>query len=126
MPMESESQTHTRICAYIKQNYPSVLFTSESSGLKVTKNQAVQLKKTRSCSGLPDIMIFEPRRNYKGLFLEVKREGTRIYKRDGDLTANEHIRNQEEILHQLKQKGYLAEFVVGYEDAIALINYYLA
>ena len=44
-------------------------------------------------------MIFEPRHNYHGLFLEVKKEGTIIYRKDGDLTANAHIRKQEEILH---------------------------
>jgi hypothetical protein len=121
----TESQVHTAICKYLQTQYPKVLFTSEQSGLKVTKNQAVQLKKTRSCSGLPDIMIFEPRHNYHGLFLEVKKEGTIIYRKDGDLTANSHIRKQEEILHQLNSKGYMAEFVVGFDEAKVLIDYYL-
>jgi len=123
--MQKESEIHIAICKYLQLQYPKILFTSEQSGLRVSMYQAKQLKKTRSCAGLPDIMIFEPRKNYYGLFLEVKRDGTRIYKKDGDLTADKHIREQEEILHQLKSKGYFAEFVVGFEEAKAIIDYYL-
>lgn len=124
--MQKENDLHIAICKYLQHQYPKILFTSESSGLRVTISQARKLKSMRSCSGLPDIMIFEPRKNYHGLFLEVKREGTRIYKKNGELTADKHIREQEEILHQLKAKGYFAEFVVGFDEAKAIIDYYLA
>lgn len=124
--MQKESEIHIAICKYIQMQYPNVLFTSESSGLRVSMYQAKKLKQMRSCAGLPDIMIFEPKRSYFGLFIEVKRDGTTIYKKDGGLVADKHIREQEEILHQLKQKGYLAEFVVGFDDAKALIDYYFA
>ena len=33
---------------------------------------------------------------------------------------------KEEILHQLKQKGYFAEFIVGFDQAKAVIDYYLS
>jgi hypothetical protein len=124
--MQKENDLHIAICKYLQHQYPKVLFTSESSGLRVTISQARKLKSMRSCSGLPDIMIFEPRKNYHGLFLEVKREGTTIYKKNGELTADKHIREQEEILHQLKEKGYFAEFVVGFEEAKAIIDYYFS
>ena len=83
------------------------------------------LKKTRSCSGLPDIWILEPRKGYHGLLLEIKREGTKIYKKDGDIRKDAHLKEQEEILHQLKQKGYMAEFVVGFDNAKAILDFYL-
>jgi hypothetical protein len=124
--MQKENDLHIAICKYLQHQYPKVLFTSESSGLRVTISQARKLKSMRSCSGLPDIMIFEPRKNYHGLFLEVKREGTIIYKKNGELTADKHIREQEEILHQLKEKGYFAEFVVGFDEAKAIIDYYFS
>jgi len=123
---KSEEQTHIAICKYLKLQYPNVLFTSESSGIRLSIGQAKRLKAMRSCSGLPDIMIFEPRKSYYGLFLEVKREGTKIYKKDGDLRKDAHIQEQEEILHQLKQRGYLAEFVVGFEEAKSIIDYYFS
>ena len=89
-------------------------------------NQARELKKMRSCSGLPDIMILEPRRSYYGLFLEIKKAGTTIFKKNGDIRSDAHLKEQEEILHQLKQKGYFAEFVVGYEEAKSIIDFYLS
>ena len=80
-----ENDLHLAICNYIKLQYKGIIFTSENSGLRVFWKQAKMLKKTRSCSGLPDIWILEPRKGYHGLLLEIKREGTKIYKKDGDM-----------------------------------------
>jgi hypothetical protein len=121
-----ENDLHLAICNYIKLQYKGIIFTSENSGLRVFWKQAKMLKKTRSCSGLPDIWILEPRKGYHGLLLEIKREGTKIYKKDGDMRKDAHLKEQEEILHQLKQKGYMAEFVVGFENAKAILDFYLS
>jgi|TARA_R110002020_G_scaffold474816_1_gene707601 hypothetical protein len=120
-----ETNLHIRICHYIKHQYPNVLFTSESSGLRVSIQQAKLLKKLRSCAGLPDLWILEPRKNYYGMFLELKKEGTTIYKKNGDIRADKHLQEQEEILHQLQQKGYFANFSVGYDETKSIIDYYL-
>ncbi len=120
-----ENDLHLAICNYIKLQYKGIIFTSENSGLRVFWKQAKMLKKTRSCSGLPDIWILEPRKGYHGLLLEIKREGTKIYKKDGDMRKDAHLKEQEEILHQLKQKGYMAEFVVGFDNAKAILDFYL-
>ena len=121
-----ENDLHLAICNYIKLQYKGIIFTSENSGLRVFWKQAKMLKKTRSCAGLPDIWILEPRKGYHGLLLEIKREGTRIYKKDGDMRKDAHLKEQEEILHQLKQKGYMAEFVVGFDNAKAILDFYLS
>jgi hypothetical protein len=63
--------------------------------------------------------------SYYGLFIELKREGTRIFKKDGKLVADEHIREQFDMLHDLRQRGYAAEFACGYEEAVALIDDYM-
>ena len=123
--MSKEVHLHIAICLYIKEKYPDVIFTSESSGIRVPMNQARQLKKMRSCSALPDIWIAEPRKSYRGLFLEVKKQGTIIYKKDGTIRSDQHLQAQEEVLHRLQQKGYLAIFVVGYDNAIAILDHYL-
>jgi hypothetical protein len=123
--MQSEQDIHIAICQYIKLQYPNVIFTSESSGLRVSMYQAKLLKKMRSGAGLPDIMIFEPRKSYYGLFLEVKRDNFAVYKKDGGIVSNAHIQEQEEVIHRLSQRGYLATFVRGFEDAKAILDYYL-
>jgi hypothetical protein len=122
---DKEEAVHIAICDYIRAKYPYAIFTSESSGIRVFWKQAKALKRMRSSAGLPDIMIFEPRKSYYGLFLEVKREDFAVYKKDGGLVSNTHIQEQENILHRLKQRGYMAEFVRGFDDAKALIDYYL-
>jgi len=124
--MATEEEIHIEICRYIKSRYPSILFTSENSGLRVFWKQAKMLKEMRSCSGLPDIMIFEPRKQKAGMFLEVKKVGTKIYRKDGDLRKDKHLNNQENILHRLKQKGYFAEFVIGFDEAKVMIDWYLS
>ena len=122
---DKEEAVHIAICDYIRAKYPYAIFTSESSGIRVFWKQAKALKRMRSSAGLPDIMIFEPRKSYYGLFLEVKREDFAVYKKDGGIVSNSHVQEQEEMLYRLKQRGYLASFVRGFDDAKVLIDYYL-
>lgn len=62
--------------------------------------------------------------SWSGLFLELKKEGTRLKKKNGDW-ANEHIAAQAEVLEKLHQRGYCAEFAVGFEEAKRIIDEYL-
>lgn len=79
----------------------------------------------------PDMFIAEPKQlagreePLHGLFLELKRDGVRLYKRDGDLVANEHIREQAKLHFELKQKGYWANFACGFDEAKEIIDWYL-
>lgn len=59
-----------------------------------------------------------------GLFLELKKEGTRLKKKNGEW-ATEHIKEQAEMLSQLRQRGYCAEFAVGFDEAKEIVNAYL-
>jgi hypothetical protein len=103
------------------------------SGLKMTMSQAARQKRLNRKSW-PDLFIANPvdirhgqsrSGAYPGLFLELKREGTRIYKRDGLLVANEHIKEQAAVLQELRDQGYAADFAVGLDDAIEKIDNYL-
>jgi len=90
-PQSKEQEIHIAICQYIRNKYPDVLFSSESGGIRVSIGLARKLKLMRSCDKLADLMIFEPRKQYKGLFLEIKKEDITIYKKGGGFTSNEHI-----------------------------------
>lgn len=120
----TETQLQKSVCNYLKLQYPDVIFTSESSGIKLTMGQAVQAKALRSDSGLPDLMIFEPMGAYKGLFIELKVKS--VWLKDGTLTIDKHVREQSEILKRLRAKGYLATFACGFDEAKEIIDYYLA
>ena len=77
-----------------------------------------------------DMFIAEPKKKqgktYHGLFIELKKEDTKIYKKDGTLVANEHIREQYDTMQQLRQAGYYADFACGRNAAKSLIDWYLA
>ena len=60
-----------------------------------------------------------------GLFIELKKNGEKIYKKDGELVADEHIREQAAVLEKLRGLGYVAEFAVGLDEAKKIIEEYL-
>ena len=62
---------------------------------------------------------------HAGLFIELKKAGTRIYRKDGRLVSDAHIREQYDMLEQLRQRGYVAEFACGFDEAKKIIDEYL-
>jgi len=125
MRKANETNLHIAIANYIKLQYPNVIFTSESSGIRLSIGQATQLKRMRSSAGLPDLWLLEPRKGYHACLLELKKEGTIIYKKNGELRKDKHLKEQEAILSRLQEKGYFAKFVVGFNDAKAVVDFYL-
>jgi hypothetical protein len=125
--MRSEEVTQELIADYLRARYPEVLFHSDyGSGSKLTMSQAVRQKRLNGgIRGWPDIFIAEPRGIYKGLFIELKRDGVRLQKKDGSW-VNAHIAEQAEMLLKLQEKGYWATFAVGFNEAKATIDQYLA
>lgn len=121
-----EQQLQTLIADYIRLRHPSAIFHSDfGSGAKLTIAQAARQKRQNGGRrAWPDIFIAEPRGKYHGLFIELKREGTTIIKKDGTLVANAHIREQFDLLHDLRRRGYKAEFGIGFENTIAIIDEY--
>ena len=125
MEYQKESQLHLAVCQYIKQTYPDVIFTSESSGLRVSIHQAKILKRLRSGDGLPDIIILQPKGEYKGLCLELKTVKATPYLKSGKLSKRTHIQKQAEVLQRLLKLGYYADFTVGFKDTVWKIDNYM-
>jgi len=92
----------------------------------INKNNAMQGKR-----GFPDMFIAEPASrkdgsgDYCGLFLELKREGVKVFKKDGKTFVNEHLKEQYETLTSLNEKGYYAVFAFGFDQAKNIIDNYL-
>lgn len=140
----TESELQTQVADYIRLRYPKVLFHSDfGSGIKLTMGQAIKQKRQNGGRrAWPDMFIAEPRApkklikregwlpadifgcGYHGLFLELKKEGTRLRKKNGDY-ASEHIKEQSLLLRALGDKGYRAVFVVGFDEAKKIIDEYL-
>jgi len=121
--MKQEESLQIAVSKYLKLQYPDVIFTSESSGIRLTMGQAVKAKKCRSGPKLPDVMIFEPRGRYSGLMIELKVKPVNL--KDGSLSKNKHIQEQDKMLQRLQMKGYCAFFAIGFECAKGLIDEYM-
>lgn len=134
--MKKEALLQIAVANYIATNYPDVNFHSDfGSGVKLTPMQAkLQASQNAHRAGWPDMFIAKPRLVLSedgepdfihGLFIELKADGTTVYRRDGKLTANKHIRDQAKVLESLRLAGYRAEFAVGFYQAKKLIDDYL-
>ena len=116
--IKKEELLHLKVCDYLRKNYPDVLFRTDfSSGMKMRPGQAAKHKKFQKSRAWPDLFIAKPEQDvfrdsysgekyykfYGGLFLELKAEGTKLYKKN----------------------RYAADFAVGYDQAIQIITDYL-
>jgi len=133
-----EHDLYKMIADYLRYQYPQVIYRFDlAADLKLTMGQASKHKRLQRYRGYPDLFIAEPdigktdgsRRAFKkiwfGLFIELKREGTRIYKKDGTLVSDAHIREQYDMLNDLRARGYAAEFACGFDEAKKLIDGYM-
>lgn len=132
----TELDLQAQVADYLRLQYPNVLFHSDfGSGIKLTIGQAIKQKRLNGGRrSWPDMFIAKPQTvtfedgekyRYAGLFIELKKDGTKIYKKNGELVADEHIREQYKMLNQLFEEGYMAEFAVGFDEAKKIIDRYL-
>lgn len=122
----TEKILHKQVCQYLRMQYPKVLFNSDMSGsMKLTIGQAVQIKSLRSNRGFPDIVIYEPRGKYHGMFIELKKDGEKLYKKDGITPITDHVAEQKECMSELTIRGYDCYFCIGFDQAKQAIDTYL-
>lgn len=122
-----EYHLQKQVCTFLNAQYPSILYLSDTiAAVKLNKMQAARNKAIQKDGfKCPDLLILEPKGQYKGLFLELKIETP--YKRDGVIKAsqNDHLKGQEKTISDLNKKGYLAMFVWNLEMAIEVIKNYM-
>jgi len=124
----TEEAIQQQICQYVKVQYPNVLFNTDLSGIKLPMGLAVKVSKLRSSRAFPDLVFYEPRKingkMYYGLFIELKKDGVKIFKRNGAVVANGHIKEQIKMITKLSEKGYYACFAIGFDEAKEIIDNY--
>jgi len=82
--------------------YPKVLFNVDLSGIRLTIGQAAKVKKLRSGRAFPDMVVYESTKNWHGLFMELKSKSP--YQKNGKLYSNNHLREQQIMIFNLKVK----------------------
>ena len=127
----SESFELHKLTQYIKYQYPNLIYRIDvGADLKLSigmakKNKALQMTKR----GYPDIFIAKPKvidgMLIYGLFIELKASGTKIYKDNGELLKNEHLKEQNDMHIRLRKENYYATFIIGFAEAKKIIDWWV-
>lgn len=120
----TEAQEHSMLCRWLKIQYPKIMFNTDMSGIRLSMNMAIKAKSLRSNNGFPDLFIIEPRNGFAGLFIELKRTGEKLLKKNYEY-ASPHLKEQAEVHDQLRCRGFKCMFAIGFEEAQMIIENYL-
>lgn len=129
----SEEALYEQLARYLNLKHSDVPYHFDLSGLWTPSHRLRNLYGRLNARAWPDLFIAKPVYDpiagpeypYCGLFVELKREGTRLKKKNGEW-ASEHIAEQAAVLNKLADEGYVAQFAVGFDEAVQLIESYLA
>lgn len=113
--MQEEYLEQVAVSNYLSYKYPSVLWTASAGGMRVSMGTAIKMKRAGYSKGCPDILIFEPRGEYHGLFIEMKRS-------HGPVKVSDE---QKEWIDNLRARNYFAVVARGYDEARIYIDNYL-
>ncbi|MDD3973023.1 MAG: hypothetical protein PHC31_14080 [Clostridia bacterium] len=122
---KTEQGVYELLAIHLKQKYPDVIWFFDLSGVRVHQGTKRKIANLRSSTGIPDLIVDEPRGRYHGLRLEIKRHGENPYRRDGLLRSDPHLLEQFSMLTRLQAKGYFATFAVGIEEATKIVDKYM-
>lgn len=103
--------------------YPRAIYAVDPAGIRLGAGLASEVKRKR-CKNWKtlDMPIYHPNKKYHGLFLEIKKETP--FLRNGELSADKTIQEQQKTISELLELGYYACFVWTYEQAVIVITKY--
>tara|TARA_Y100001938_G_C8091812_1_gene435501 strand:- start:3397 stop:3735 length:339 start_codon:yes stop_codon:yes gene_type:complete len=106
-----EYQLQKAVCEYL--DLKNVLFCGSMGGqYQVFISQRIKAKNTGYKRGFPDLFIYEPRKGYHGLAIELK------------VGYNKPTPEQINWIDKLKKRGYRAEICTGIDETIKILNDY--
>ncbi len=98
-----------------------------AAGLKLPPRLAGMQAKLQKGDSYPDIFFPHPIKPYHGLYIEFKKHKSEVFNADGvTMVQNEHIRKQWAELQRLRGQGYKAEWGLGIDHALSVIEAYLS
>lgn len=119
MILRPEELEQRLLIAYIRTAYPKILFTIAPNGFKLTKQLANRIKALGYSPGTPDVMIFEQRGIWAGLFIEMKRRNIKGQPKG-------HLSDYQKYwIESLNKRGYFATCCHGFEEAKVILDNYL-
>jgi hypothetical protein len=110
---ESEANQQEIVIKYLRLAYPHALYCASAGGMWTSDSQRIKMARTGYVKGFPDLFIYEPRGEFHGLAIEMKKvKGSKI--------EPEQVQWQE----QLRNRGYASYICKGSEEAIKIIDEY--
>lgn len=114
--VKTESQEQQALVLKLRWQHPEIKFFAIPNGGKRGKGEARRLVLEGVEKGTPDLFIAEPRENFFGLFIELKRADEKLSK----------VSQEQWITHeQLLDRGYQVKICYGAEEAYKEILLYL-
>lgn len=123
---QSEWSHQLKFCKWLKLQYPDIKFRSDIQSAGKLSGQMQNIKQILDPhKGWPDVAIYLPKGNFIGLHIELKRENSGTFLKDGSLSTQKHVQGQAEMHNFLRSIGYKVEFAEGFEQAKKVFEDYL-
>lgn len=113
-PKDLERDEQLRLCKWLKQTYPHILFRSDIQSACKLSPQMQNIKQiVDPYSGWPDVTIYL----HWPVGIELKRVGASL--------SGEHWRNQQAMHERLRKLGWSVHVCFGCEEAKAVVRGYM-
>ena len=124
--VRTEWQEQLAFCKWLKMQYPQVRFRSDiqSAGKLSPAMQNIKLI-LDPFRGFPDITIYLKRGEFCGLMIEMKRENSGLYLKDGSLSNSKHVQEQGKMHEFLRDNLWKVEFAEGMDGAKIIFEEYV-
>ena len=110
----TEERVQINIVKYLGLQYPNALFTATMGGqFQKHYSQRLKAKRTGYLKGVSDLLIFEPNKTYKGLFIELKKDN-----------KSYPTKEQKIFIENALKRGYYAICCKGFDHCRDIIDKY--
>ena len=120
-----ERLVQNALCKYMDIQYPHVKYRTDKDGQFAKGGALWDKARQKGERGFPDLIIREQVGEYKGLIIELKRDGETVWKKDGTLRKSGHLEEQFGWLEWFKSMGCYTDFAIGFDAGKDLIDRYL-
>ena len=122
---KAEKAHYRAIKQFMEAQYPWALWHFDITGEKLTVGQRCQIARYQSEWAWPDFFLAEARHGFHGMFLEIKATYEDLYTKKGIMRNTQHIIGQDFMLKILRSRGYYADFCIGIDGFMDIVNRYL-
>jgi hypothetical protein len=125
VPKQKEWSIQLAFCKWLRLQYPDVRFRSDIQSAGKLSPQMQNIKKIIDPHrGWPDIMVYLKRGDRCGLGIELKRLDSGLWLKDGSLSKDKHVQEQNEVHEFLRGIGWRVEFAEGFDQAVEVFESY--